>query len=133
VVVRGTDGALYWQWYRGAGNHSGWQRIDDGITVGQPAVCSTGEDILDVFARGGDDACWYRRLDPAHGGWQPWVSLGGVLTSEPATVAWGNVPVVVVRGTDGALYWQWYRGAGNHSGWQRIDDGITRAVTRERL
>jgi hypothetical protein len=109
-----------------------------------PAVCSSdpAADRLDVFARGRDDACWYRRLDPARGGWQPWETLGGVLTSDPAATALtSGVPAVVVRGTDGALYWQWYRAAGDQSGWQPISDAVpgepakplTGAVRPERL
>jgi hypothetical protein len=87
-----------------------------------PAICSTdpNADRLEIVARGRDDACWLRRLDPAAGGWQAWETLGGVLTSDPAATTVGGVLTVVVRGTDGALYWKWYRRPGDSSGWQLI-------------
>ena len=40
-----------------------------------------------------------------------WESLGGVLTSEPVAVAWGeNRLDVFVRGTDNALWHKWWDG-----------------------
>jgi hypothetical protein len=128
VVARKTDDALYWAWYESpSGHRSGWQRIDDGVTLGRPAVCSTNPkaDYLEVVARGRDDACWLRRLDPAAGGWQPWESLGGVLTADPAVVAVPGALMVVVRGTDGALYWAWYESpSGQRSGWQLVPNAV---------
>jgi hypothetical protein len=94
-----------------------------------PAACSVdpAKDRLDVFARGRDDACWYRRLDPSSGGWQPWESLGGVLTADPAVTIIGGVPTVVARGDDGALYWKWYTTAADETDqyeWQRLPDTV---------
>ena len=41
--------------------------------------------------------------------WSGWESLGGVLTSDPAAVSWGDGRIdVFVRGTDNALWHKWF-------------------------
>ena len=61
-----------------------------------------------LFARGMDDAVWFRVYD---GGWGPWTSLGGIATGQPAAVRYRDRRVgVFVRGLDGAL---WYRELGD--------------------
>jgi hypothetical protein len=53
-----------------------------------------------MFARGTDNALWYRTLT---GDWKP---LGGGLTSGPAATTFGKELYIFVRGTDKAI---WYR------------------------
>ncbi|CAH1087662.1 putative baseplate assembly protein [Candidatus Nitrotoga sp. 1052] len=51
--------------------------------------------------------------------WSNWQSLGGVLTSDPATVSWGDGRIdVFVRGTDNALWHKWFNGT--WSGWESL-------------
>jgi hypothetical protein len=71
---------------------------------GASAVCAPGTKSLALFVRGTDAALWYNHWDGTT--WSSWTSLGGVLTSDPATTssATGHIDVVV-RGSDGAL-WQ---------------------------
>lgn len=63
----------------------------------------SGTNRIDVFARGDDDTLQHRFFD---GAWHDWESLGGILTSAPAAVGWGNGRMdVFVRGADQQL-WQ---------------------------
>jgi hypothetical protein len=51
--------------------------------------------------------------------WSNWQSLGGILTSDPATVSWGDSRIdVFVRGTDNALWHKWFNGT--WSGWESL-------------
>ncbi len=56
---------------------------------------------------------------PTHG-WQGWQSLGGIITSKPSAVSWGNNRIdVVARGTDSAVYHRWWNGS-NWFGWENL-------------
>ena len=91
-----------------------------------PAVSSWGNNRLDVFVRGTDDALWHKWWDGSS--WSGWESLGGVLTSAPAAVSWGNNRIdVFVRGTDNALHHKWW--AGGWSGWESLGGVLTSAPT----
>jgi hypothetical protein len=57
---------------------------------------------LELFARGGDNALWWRHWNPDTT-WGPWRSLGGGLTSSPSASSWVET-YVYVRGNDGALW-----------------------------
>jgi microsomal dipeptidase-like Zn-dependent dipeptidase len=99
-----------------------WERALRTVHGTAPAVCSPdpAQERMDVFVRGTDDACWYRSFDGR--AWSPWVSLGGVLTSDPAAMAVNGTSWVFVRGTDDAIYYLWTPGPGQQgSGWQRLD------------
>ena len=51
--------------------------------------------------------------------WSNWQSLGGVLTSDPATVSWGDGRIdVFVRGSDNALWHKWFNDT--WSGWESL-------------
>jgi uncharacterized protein YkwD len=117
LFVRGTDGAV---WYRRRGDlASNWEdwrslggpgngSIQGNLALGQ--VGSGSGSRLAVFVRGADGALWYAEHNEnpfTETAFSPWISLGGVLTSDPVVEQQsdGN-PCVFVRGTDGAL---WYR------------------------
>ncbi|MDQ3569740.1 MAG: hypothetical protein M3396_03795 [Actinomycetota bacterium] len=81
-----------------------WEYQGGALTSG-PDAASRDPGLLDVFARGTDNAMWQRAWDGST--WRPWGSLGGVLTSDPAAVSWGpNRLDVFARGTDNQL---WHR------------------------
>ena len=41
--------------------------------------------------------------------WSGWENLGGILTSEPGAVSWGQNQIdTFVRGTDNPMYHMWY-------------------------
>jgi hypothetical protein len=84
-----------------------------------PTVSSWGDNRLDVFVRGTDNALWHKWWDGSS--WSSgWESLGGVLTSAPGAVSWGyNRIDVFVKGTDNALWHKWWDGS-SWSGWESL-------------
>jgi len=68
----------------------------------------------DIFAVDSSGALWNTSIIPSGGG--VWSSLGGVCTSSPAAVSWGNTTRldVFVRGADGALWHKYYQ-----NGWSK--------------
>jgi hypothetical protein len=89
-----------------------------------PSVSSWGDNRLDVFVKGTDNALWHKWWDGAS--WSDWESLGGVLTSAPGAVSWDfNRIDVFVKGTDNALWHKWWDGA-SWSGWESLGaDAVT--------
>jgi hypothetical protein len=76
---------------------------------------------LDIFVRGTDNALWHKWYQ---NGWSGWESLGGILTSGPAAVSWGNNRIdVFVRGTDSALWHKWWQNG--WSGWESLGGILT--------
>ncbi len=68
-----------------------------------------------VFARGTDKAVWYREFVGARGSWGRWARLGGGTLGEPGVTCLGgpsSLPVVFVRGTNGALWQRSLSGGG---------------------
>lgn len=66
-------------------------------------VVSRSPNRLDLFALGTDQALWHTWWDGSK--WGAWHSLGGVLTSTPAAVAWGpNRLDVFALGTDHGIW-----------------------------
>ncbi len=120
VFVRGTDDALYHQWY--AGTWSGWEYL--GAPAGglgaDPAVVSWSQGRLDVFATDHNGQLVHRFYD---NGWSGWEGLGGVLTSAPTASSWAPGRLDVFgRGSDGALYHKWY--SGGWSDWEYLGPGL---------
>ncbi|MEI7446094.1 MAG: c-type cytochrome, partial [Burkholderiales bacterium] len=103
-MVVGTDGALYQRWSPdGGATWNGWGRLGGALAAERPSCVSIGENRLDCFAMGADRALWQLRWDGSR--WQPWRSLGGVITSAPScTVVPGGGIECFVRGTDRALW-----------------------------
>ena len=92
------------------GRWSSPQSLGGALTSG-PAAISVGPEpeTTYVYARGTDDAIWYR-ASTGGGPWSRWASLGGRATGAPTTSSgvpthYDLGPTVWVRGTDGAL-WQ---------------------------
>lgn len=52
--------------------------------------------------------------------WQGWENLGGIITSRPSAVSWGNNRIDVVgRGTDSAVWHRWWDGVA-WRGWESL-------------
>ena len=89
---------------------------------GAVAAESWGANRIDTFIRGQDKALWHKWWD---GSWSGWESLGGILTSGPASASWGpNRLDVFVRGTNAALWHKSWAGAG-WSAWQSLGGVLT--------
>jgi hypothetical protein len=93
-----------------------------GIITGAPSGARRGGSVLNVFARGGDDALWANGSTSA--GWAGWSSLGGVLTARPSVAASGDNLNVVVRGGDGAVHARYSPAAGAWSPWGSLGGAL---------
>jgi hypothetical protein len=88
------------------------------LTSGAAAITiGSGTEFADtwVFARGSDQAVWYRNFSDGRGTWGPWTSLGGRAIGAPGVTCVGGapaVPIVFVRGTDNALWQRSLSGGG---------------------
>ncbi len=78
-----------------------------GSVVGTPVLAATSSTLY-VFARGADNAVWYKQRDTA-GVWSPsatgWISLGGVISARPAVAVSPSGRLdLFVRGTAGDIH-----------------------------
>ena len=87
------------------GAWSTWESLSGQLTA-TPAAVSWGEGRINVFARGSDNALWWKHYNNSI--WSTWESLSGhlALTTGPAvsSQAAGQLDVFVI-GSDNAL-WQ---------------------------
>jgi hypothetical protein len=85
-----------------------------------PAVIEQWNHNVEVFAKGADNALWWKKYDSA--GWSGWKSLGGYITSDPAVVQRDNgYWNVFVRGGSGYLNSIWTGDGGNSwHGWYTV-------------
>jgi len=76
------------------------------IVTSAPAVSSTDQNRLQVFARGRNNDLIIKSWNGSR--WTDWQSLGGSLASEPGAVSWGGRRIdVFARGDDDHLYHIW--------------------------
>jgi hypothetical protein len=71
-----------------------------------------------VFARGGNDAVYYRRQYSGGASWEPWQTAGGTIIGTPSASCLGEQttpPILWVRAIDNSLYRKVLTG-----GWQRV-------------
>jgi hypothetical protein len=113
LFVRGMDDAIWYRWF-GSNPWSGsaWHSLG-GVLTSDPAVVALGTPLIYVFARGTDNALWFKSVSLSGGitGQSSWASLGGVLTSSPAVCSLGPDRLdVFVRGTDNALWYKAFDG-----------------------
>jgi V8-like Glu-specific endopeptidase len=83
LFARATNGNLIHKWWNGTAWNSGWENLG-GFIQGSPSAVAPKSAVLEVLARGGDDAVWHRRYEA---GWRAWESLGGQTTDEIAAVS----------------------------------------------
>lgn len=99
----------------------GWEDLGGALNAG-PAVCSSGNNLLDCFGWWADNQLYHRAFD---GVWREWKPLGGVLTSNPAAVARaGGRLDVFVRGPDDALQQKSFAG-GQWQPWKPVGGKLT--------
>ena len=119
VFVRGTDNGVWHNVWNGT-SWSGWSSLGGVASSGPDADAYPGGSHRDVFVKGTDGQLWHRWTDGDGGGpWGVWEPLGGVLTSDPGSVSWGNGHLdVFATGTDNAV---WYKAwNGSWSAWQSM-------------
>jgi hypothetical protein len=122
VFARGTDGAI-WQNQLDNGAWSGWSSLGGYLTSAPSAIARRGTNVLDVAARGGDNAIYLRTYVPGTG-WYPWGGLGGNLTSAPALDSHSDgILDVFARGIDGTMQQQAWNGS-QWLGWSSLGGGI---------
>lgn len=105
-----------------------------GVLTESPAATKDGGSGLWVFARGTDNALYYRTTGDGVN-WSSWASLGGVATSAPAA-ATGTRLCAFVRGSDNALYSRSTTDGANWTGWVSLrtppNGGLTSAPAATR-
>ena len=133
VVTRGKDAKIWHHWFDGGtwnGDRGacfkppGFSDAADGQFSSSPAIAAPFSNRVEVYARGMNNALWFRYYD---GDWHPWASLGkppGLeLTSDPAAASQFGWMTALVRCSDGAVWqkewadnrWQAWRSLGGIS------------------
>jgi hypothetical protein len=105
LLVRGVD---YGLWYNSLNETSsvwsGWQSLGGTLSSSPALAASPGLNRLDVLVQGASGAVWH--IAWINGSWAPWDSPAGGITADiPAVSSDGRTLHVVVRGSDGGL---WY-------------------------
>jgi hypothetical protein len=112
---KNSDGSVSHRWWQNNAWHGSFANEGGKIPQGaEVAVISTGNNKIDLFARGMDNALWHRKWN---NGWSNWESLGGQITNDPQVVSWGKDRMdIFARGTDGSLIHYWYGDDGRYGG-----------------
>ena len=85
---------------------SNWENLG-GVITSKVSAVSWGENRIDCFARGTDNAMYHRWWDGSK--WGGWESLGGVLLTDPVGTSWSAGRLDLFgEGTNGAMYHKWY-------------------------
>jgi hypothetical protein len=119
VFALATNSYALWHGHFDNGVWSGWYPMQGTWTKDLAAVSSNWG--LFVFARGTDDAPYYRRL--SGGAWGPWTTLLGTISSAPAAAADGNGVYVFARAREG-IWTRKFNGA-IFEDWVWLGDGCT--------
>jgi len=107
VFYQRSDRRLSWRF----GDERGLRGAGDlgGVLTSGPTAITIGSEFEAtwVFARGADEALWYRVVSSGDGVWRPWTSVGGRSLGAPTTSCVGDItarPIFWVRGADRALW-----------------------------
>ncbi len=118
VFVVGTDHSLYTRWQTAAASNpeafnSSWVNLGGNLTSA-PAAIRNCSGVMEVFARGSDNAVYTIWQTSPGGNWtSAWTSIGGGANSRPTVTANGCDVTVSVVGTDGRTWtktrtnWVW--------------------------
>jgi hypothetical protein len=120
AFARGTDGAVWTRALPAGGTLTRWRSMGGRVTTA-PAVPNT---LREVYAAGTDHAVW---VNFGSG----WKSLGGRTYSAPALgyIPQSNGGIVLVRGTDNALWGKVVTGGPGPSSWRKIGGTLIDAPT----
>jgi hypothetical protein len=99
-VVRGGDGAMYWQRLSDT-TSTAWASRGGG-TSSRPTVTSNGTTVW-AFVRGNDGTPYFQRSNGST--WTNWIGLGGFLKSDPIVVVSDGQVWVAGVGGDNGVYW----------------------------
>ncbi len=125
LFVRWNDDTLRYRRKQYGWGAAGWVSLG-GVLNSSPAAAASNANTVFVFARGSDNAMWYRRLDGET--WRDWESLGGVFTSAPAAVSsLSGFVHVFGRGTNNSYYFKYFDGNAWTANWQSIGGTFTSA------
>lgn len=103
IYVKGRDGNLWFKYYDGAWR--GWSSLSrpPGLEITSDPSAAAQYGWMTALVRGSDNAVWQKEW--ARGGWQPWRSLGGFVTSAPAVASpYPGRLEAYARGGDGQMY-----------------------------
>lgn len=114
LAVFGADDRL---WLSEGGTKEWTSLRDPGVLIkGTPALHGTqNRAILSAVARGIDNGVYLR--ERRNGNWDPWLPLGGKITTDPAVLwATNSLRVIAARGNDGQIWCRW----GNDLAWKGL-------------
>ncbi|POR37065.1 Carbohydrate-binding protein [Tolypocladium paradoxum] len=126
VFVRGTNNAVYHKWQNGGGtawgpSETGYENLG-GTIYGNVTAVSWGNNRIDLFALGTDNACWHKWWDGA--AWRGWESLGGAIIGDICAVSWvANRLDLFVRGMNNGVFHKAWNGSAwlpSVSGWTNL-------------
>jgi hypothetical protein len=116
------SGVIRQSWYSPSdGTHGGWTTslALGGQAVGTPAVVArAGQQVEDLFVRGGDGQLYETWYNWGSGAWGGWIGLGGTISSDPSALATSDGHEQIFA-TNGGLVRQTWFGPGNGAvgGW----------------
>jgi hypothetical protein len=128
VFVRGTDNRIFYRTGVPGGPWTAWSGIPAGFAKSGPAAISSDGDIVQVYVRSPENAVWYvsTHLDPTTGVpqyWSSWAYEPGPLQTGRTTTAPALAELdptrkaIVVRGTDGGLWYSVYDVSSSPNSW----------------
>ena len=123
ITINANDGVIL---KSSAGVWGAWASMSGQLSA-SPAAVSWGDGHIDVFARGTDNALWWRNTSNGGTSWSSWTSLGGQLatTTGPAASSQraGQLDVFAI-GSDKALWHRSYT-SGKWSTWESLGGQLT--------
>jgi parallel beta-helix repeat protein len=126
VVVTGMDhGVWYTSFNLVTASWSKWNVLS-GSASAAPALTVDSSGNLDLVVMGTDNGIWHKSK-PSSGSWSTWDSAGGSTVASPTVVQLGSGVVVLVTGTDHAVWFNRF-GSGWH-GWTSLGLATASAPT----
>ncbi|MGI5245491.1 fibronectin type III domain-containing protein [Dactylosporangium sp. CA-139066] len=98
-----------------------WTHVSGSRWISKIEVQKNQSGTVQVFGRGADGNLYYSvqttATDP--GTWQDWVSLGGLIASDPTVVQWadGTLEVFAIGAGDGQIWHRWQTKPGDNTSW----------------
>jgi hypothetical protein len=121
-VLGAADHAVWYKLQDASGTGFGpWTHVDGSRWISKISVQKNMTGTVQVFGRGADGNLYYSVQTSATDAntWQNWVSLGGIIASEPNVVQWdnGTLEVFAVGQGDGMIWHTIQSKAGDNTSW----------------